>query len=68
MVKLNPKERLGSIGGVDPEARGHFEEAHPEAKGGITGLMKNGYVLWTAVFASLGGFLCMPRFNPMISL
>ncbi|KAF8534861.1 general substrate transporter [Trichophaea hybrida] len=46
---------LGST--IDTHVKGRFESLHPERKGGLRGLSKNGYVLWTAVFASLGGFL-----------
>ncbi|KAI5820078.1 general substrate transporter [Pyronema omphalodes] len=34
-----------------------MESLHPEKKGGLRGLTQNQYVLWTAVFASIGGFL-----------
>jgi hypothetical protein len=44
---------------IDIHAKGRFESLHPERKGGLRGLTKNSYVLWTAVFASLGGFLCI---------
>lgn len=44
---------------VNLQAKGRFETLHPERKGGLRGLAQNRYVLETAVFASIGGFLCM---------
>jgi hypothetical protein len=42
--------------------KGRMEALHPEKKGGLRGLTQNQYVLWTAVFASIGGFLCLSPF------